>query len=175
MKIEREMTKKFIEEAFAGESMAHMKYQIFSEVAEKEGFPNIANLFRAISFAELVHARNHYKSLGNVKKTEENLQECINGENYEVNEMYPVFNNTAKLQNEKDAEKNTYYALEAEKIHEIIYKESKDSVKQNKDIDVDTISICPVCGYTVKGEPVDRCPICGTSGKKFAVFKTTLK
>jgi rubrerythrin len=36
------MTEKSLEEAFAGESMAHMKYLIFSEKAEKEGFPNAA-------------------------------------------------------------------------------------------------------------------------------------
>lgn len=171
MTIKREMTKKFIEDAFAGESMAHMKYQIFSEVAKKDGFPNIANLFKAISFAELVHASNHYKSLGNVKKTEDNLQECINGENYEVNEMYPVFNNTAKLQEEKDAEKNTHYALEAEKIHEILYAEAKKLAEQKKDVEYKKIYICPVCGYTVIGEAPDKCPVCGTTKKKFVLFE----
>ncbi|HIH78233.1 MAG TPA: rubrerythrin family protein [Halobacteria archaeon] len=171
MTIKREMTKKFIEDAFAGESMAHMKYQIFSEVAKKDGFPNIANLFKAISFAELVHASNHYKSLGNVKKTEDNLQECINGENYEVNEMYPVFNNTAKLQEEKDAEKNTHYALEAEKIHEILYTEAKKLAEQKKDVEYKKIYICPVCGYTVIGEAPDKCPVCGTTKKKFVLFE----
>jgi len=171
MTIKREMTKKFIEDAFAGESMAHMKYQIFSEVAKKDGFPNIANLFKAISFAELVHASNHYKSLDNVKKTEDNLQECINGENYEVNEMYPVFNNTAKLQGEKDAEKNTHYALEAEKIHEKLYTEAKKLAEQKKDVEYKKIYICPVCGYTVIGEAPDKCPVCGTTKKKFVLFE----
>ena len=57
MVVERKMTKKFLEDAYAGESQAHMKYMIFAEVAEKEGFPNIAKLFRAIAFAELVHAK----------------------------------------------------------------------------------------------------------------------
>jgi len=109
----KKMTEKFLNEAFAGESMAHMKYQIFSEIAEKEGFSNIARLFKAISYAEQVHATNHFRNLGNIGKTSENLQSGIDGETFEVEEMYPVYNNTAKLQGEKGAEISTHYALEA--------------------------------------------------------------
>jgi len=54
--VERKMSRKFLEDAFAGESMAHMKYLIFAEQAEKEGFPNIAKLFRAISREEPLHS-----------------------------------------------------------------------------------------------------------------------
>jgi uncharacterized linocin/CFP29 family protein len=43
--------------------MAHMRYLIFAEIAEKEGFTNVARLFRAIAHAELVHARSHYNNL----------------------------------------------------------------------------------------------------------------
>ncbi|MEO0156186.1 MAG: ferritin family protein, partial [candidate division WOR-3 bacterium] len=50
----KKMTEKALLEAFAGESMAHMKYLIFSEIAEKEGMPNIARLFKAIAYAEQV-------------------------------------------------------------------------------------------------------------------------
>lgn len=61
------MTMKALEEAFAGESMAHMKYLFFSEVAEKVGLPNIARLFKAIAYAEYVHAKNHARQLGYMK------------------------------------------------------------------------------------------------------------
>jgi len=36
-----EMTKKFLEDAFAGESMAHMKYMIFAEDAEQKGLTKL--------------------------------------------------------------------------------------------------------------------------------------
>ena len=169
--IKKEMTKKFIEEAFSGESMAHMRYQLFAEVSEKEGLPNTANMFRAISFAELVHARNHYRALGNLNTTPENLQICIDGEHYEINEMYPVFKNTAKLQGEKQAELSTHYALEAEKIHEELYIKAKELAEQKKDINAKKISICPVCGHTVVGDPPERCPICGVAKDRFVVFE----
>ena len=171
MVIKREMTKKFIEEAFGGESMAHMRYLLFEAVAEKEGFPNIANMFRAIAFAEIVHARNHYRSLGEIKGTTDNLQICIDGEHYEVNEMYPAFNDVAKIQDEKEAERDTYYALEAEKTHEILYKKAKELAEQRKDIDEKRFSICPICGHTVVGKPPERCPICGASNDKFLIFE----
>ena len=35
----RIMTEQNLRDAFSGESQAHMKYQIYSSVAEKEGFP----------------------------------------------------------------------------------------------------------------------------------------
>ena len=60
----KQMTEKNLRDAFAGESQAHMRYLIYARKAEEEGKPNIARLFRAISFAEQVHAANHLKTLG---------------------------------------------------------------------------------------------------------------
>lgn len=171
MVVQRKMTKRFLEDAYAGESQAHMRYLIFADVAEKEGFPNVAKLFRAIAFAELVHARNHYEALGNVKDTVENLQVAIDGETYEVEEMYPVYNNTAKLQGENEAVKSTHYALEAEKIHAELYKKAKKLTKQKKDIEIKKVYICSVCGYTAIDEAPEYCPVCGAPREKFVVFE----
>lgn len=166
----KKMTEKFLNDAFAGESMAHMKYLIFSEVAEKECFSNIAKLFRAIAYAEQVHATNHFRNLGHIKNTSENLQIGIDGETFEIEEMYPVYNNTAILQEEKDAELSTHYAFEAEKIHAQLYKMAKKALEENKDIEMKDIYICPVCGYTHMGEPPSKCPVCGVSKDRFKKF-----
>ncbi len=166
----KKMTEKALLEAFAGESMAHMKYLIFSEIAEKEGLPNVARLFKAIAYAEQVHATNHAKNLGITKKTPDNLQTGIDGETYEVEEMYPVFNNTAKFQNEKGAEQSTHYALEAEKIHMKMYADAKTSAEKKKDIDIKEIYICPICGFTHIGKPPEYCPVCGAPNGKFKKF-----
>jgi rubrerythrin len=45
-----------LKEAFAGESQANQKYRAFALKAEKEGFPNIATLFRTPAEAERIHA-----------------------------------------------------------------------------------------------------------------------
>ncbi len=158
-------------EAFAGESMAHMKYLAFSDVADNEGYPNVAKLFKAISYAEQVHATNHAKNLGYLGKTEENLQAGIDGEEFEVEEMYPAYDAIAKLQEEKGAQKSIYYAVEAEKIHAAYYQQAKENVKQGKNFELNAVSICPVCGFTqVDGELPAKCPVCGVTSEKFKEF-----
>jgi len=171
MVVEKKMTRKFLEDAFAGESMAHMKYLIFAEQAEKEGFPNIAKLFKAIAHAEFIHAKNHFIALGNLGKTLENLQTGIDGETYEVEEMYPVFKNAAEFQGEKEAVRTTHYALEAEKVHAELYKKAKELAESGKDIEAKKVYICPVCGYTALDEVPEKCPVCGVPGDKFVVFE----
>ncbi len=166
----RKMTESALREAFAGESMAHMKYAIFADHAKAEGLPELARLFTAIAFAERVHAENHFRALGGLGMETENIQDCIDGENYEVNEMYPVFNATAKLQDEAEAVRSTYYALEAEKIHAEMYKKARDVVGAGEDLSVGTLQICSVCGHTREGDAPEKCPICGASREKFVQF-----
>lgn len=167
----KKMTEKSLQEAFAGESMAHMKYQIFSDVAEKEGFPKIAKLFKAIAYAELVHATNHARQLGYIKTTTENLGTGIDGETFEVDEMYPAYDAIAKLQNEKGAEKSIHYAVEAEKIHAEFYKKAQKKVESKKDYELESVYICPVCGYThIDDDLPEFCPVCGVASEKFKKF-----
>ncbi|MEM1507545.1 MAG: rubrerythrin family protein [Candidatus Bathyarchaeia archaeon] len=165
----RKMTEDNLKSAFAGESQAHMRYLIFAEKAEEEGFRNVARLFRAIAYAEQVHAANHYSVLGMIRSTADNLQEAINGETYEVNEMYPAYNAVAKLQDERGAQRTTEWALQAEKIHAAMYQRAKQSVESGKDISLEAIYICSVCGYTSE-EELDRCLICGATRDKIKKF-----
>jgi len=166
----KQMTKANLEAAFAGESQASMKYTIYAEKAEREGFPQVAKLFRAIAFAEKVHATNHLRQLGKINDTVGNLTDAAAGENYEVNEMYPAFDAVAKLQDEKGAIKSFHYAIEAEKIHEKMYNQAKDSVAQGKDIPSNDVYICPVCGHTLIGEPKEDCPICKLAKGNYIKF-----
>lgn len=165
-----EMTKENLLAAYAGESQAHMRYLIFSDVAEKEGKKNVSRLFKAIAYAEQVHATNHYRNLGEIKTTSDNLQTCINGEHFEVNEMYPAYMAVAQLQDENNANVGFHGALEAEKIHEVMYGDAKMVVDKGEDIEVGKIFICSVCGYTTTNEAPEKCPICGASKDKFVEF-----
>ncbi|MEM0161407.1 MAG: rubrerythrin family protein [Thermoplasmata archaeon] len=164
------MTELNLKEAYAGESQAHMRYLIFADVAEKAGFKNVARQFRAIAYAEQIHATNHYKNLGMIRDSSQNLQVAIDGEAYEVEEMYPVFNQTAKFQNEKGAEMSTHYALETEKVHLQMYKDAKKAVDEKKDIELGDIYICSVCGFTVVGKLPEKCPVCGAPASAFKKF-----
>ena len=164
------MTKENLKSAFSGESQAHMKYLMFADKAEEEGFKNIARLFRAIAFAERIHASNHLNALNGSNLTLDNLDIAIAGETFEVNEMYPAYKAVAELQDEKKAVKSMHYALEAEKIHATLYSEAKDTVKSGKDLEIGDVHICPVCGHTVVGKAPERCPICGIQGERFRKF-----
>jgi len=165
-----QMTEQNLHTAFAGESQAHMKYMIFADKAQKENKPNIARLFTAIAFAERVHATGHLRALDEVKDTAGNLQTAINGETFESTEMYPVYHEDAKFQGEKAAEKSTHYALEAERIHAAMYAKAREAAVKGQDITLKEVHICPVCGYTVEGEPEDFCPVCGVKKETFKKF-----
>lgn len=167
----RKMTEDNLKAAFAGESQAHMKYQLFADIAEQNGYPNVARLFRAISYAEKVHAANHAKELGFLGDPKENLQEAIDGETYEVTEMYPAFMDVAEMQGEKGAVRSTHYALEAEKIHAAMYETAKQAVSAGSDVKLKTVYVCPICGYTHEGEPPEKCPVCGAPREKFKKFE----
>jgi rubrerythrin len=166
----KEMTKRSLSDAFAGESMAHMKYIIFSDIARKEGYSNVARLFEAIAYAERVHAGNHARNLGYLGKTIDNLQSGVGGETFEIEEMYPVYKNTANMQGENAAEISHGYALEAEKIHRAMYENSKKEIAEGDDIKLEEIYVCPVCGYTHEGIPPDKCPVCNASSNTFKKF-----
>jgi rubrerythrin len=166
----KDMTTQNLKAAFAGESQACMKYTIFADKAEREGFHEVARLFRAIAYAERVHATNHLRVLEGIGTTSENLKEAFGGENYENVEMYPAFDAVAKLQEENAAIRSFHYALEAEKIHEKMYCEARDQVTDGKDIPAEAVHVCPVCGHTVIGDAPDECPVCKAKKERYMKF-----
>jgi len=166
----RKMTQANQAAAFAGESQAHMKYLAFADKADKEGFPKVARLFRATAYAEQVHATNHLKSLQGVGKTSDNLGAAIGGETHEVEEMYPAFMAVAKLQEEKQALRFNEWAMEAEKIHAVLYGKAKKAVEAGQDIAEGHIYVCSACGWTGEGAEPDECPLCGAKKDKFVTF-----
>ena len=164
----KETTKANTQAAFAGESQARMKYTAFADIAEREGFPNIARLFRAVSFAEEKHATAHLRALGGTGATVANLASAIGGETFEVDEMYPAYIAVAKLQEEKQALTGMERAFEAEKVHAQIYARAKTSAEAKKDFDLSAIYVCEVCGWTVEGTAPEKCPLCNST--KFRKF-----
>ena len=166
----RKMTRANLEAAFAGESQAHMKYLAFGDKAQKEGFPHVARLFRAVAYAEQVHATNHLETLGDLGKTAENLEAAIGGEQQEIEELYPAFQMVAELQGERAAVRSTRWALEAEKIHAAMYDKAKTAVEVGTDVELGRVYVCSVCGWTGEGEPPDECPLCRAKKESFVTF-----
>lgn len=150
-------TMKGLSEAFAGESMANRKYLAFAEQAEKEEYPAVARLFRTVAEAETLHALSHFKTMGGVRSTAENLKAALEGETYEFTRMYPDFMKDAAEENQKEALKSFTTANEAEKVHGELYRKALASLEKGKD---SQFFLCPVCGYVEEGHAPDACPIC---------------
>ncbi len=157
-------TEKNLRDAFAGESQANRKYLAFAKEADKEGYPQVARLFRAAAEAETVHAHAHLKALGEVKSTIENLQAAIAGETHEFKNMYPDMIETAKSEGRKAAERSFAFANEVEKIHAGLYQKTLDNLGKNEDVEY---YVCSVCGMTVENEAPEKCPVCGAARKAF--------
>ena len=94
-----------LKEAFAGESQANRRYLYFAKVADVEGQPDIAGLFRDTAEGETGHAHGHLdylKRVGDpatgepIGDTLKNLKASIAGETYEYTTMYPGFAKTAR-------------------------------------------------------------------------------
>jgi len=178
------MTVANLQSAFGGESMAHMRYLAWAEQAEKDGFANVGRLFRAISRAEQAHATGHFRAMRDVVGgaavtagggfglggTSQNLAGAIEGELFEVNEMYPAYLAVAEAQGEHAAMRSINYALAAEKIHAAMYAQAKQAVDAGKDYKVGPIQICTVCGHTLAGDAPDKCPICAAAKKAYVAF-----
>ncbi len=159
--------RKDLEEGFAGESQANRKYLAFAGQAEKEGYPFVAKLFRAIAEAETLHAHNHLRAMGGIKDTAENLQAALDGETYEFTTMYPEFIADAKAVRNTEAERSFHLANEAEKVHGDLFKKALENLQRK---DNPPVYLCPVCGHVAEGSPPDTCPICGAKAGAYKEY-----
>ena len=89
-----------LEAAFAGESMAHIKYRYFAKLAREAGDEETARTFEATADQEVMHAFGHLDLLyPKASMTPAKaLQIAIDGETYEYTEMYPGFRQTAEAE-----------------------------------------------------------------------------
>jgi rubrerythrin len=155
-----------LRDAFAGESQANRKYLAFAKKAEKEGYSQVAKLFRAAGAAETVHAHAHLRALGEIGNTADNLKVAVEGETHEFKHMYPEMIKDAKEEGNKTAERSFIFANEVEKVHAELYQNALDNLDGLEEADY---YVCSVCGMTVENEAPDSCPVC--SAKKSAFFK----
>jgi rubrerythrin len=154
-----------LQAAFAGESQANRKYTAWARQADKEGHPDVAKLFRAVAAAETVHALMHFRTMGEIKSTADNLKAALAGEHYEVVTMYPDFLEDAKSEEQTRAVRSFNWAWEVEKIHEGLYTEAIERLEKGETNDDAVYWVCTTCGHThVGNEPPEKCPVCKTKG-----------
>ena len=161
------VTEDNLQSAFAGESQANRRYLFFAEKAEKEGYPQVARLFRAAAEAETVHARNHFIAMDGIGSTEDNLNAGVIGEHWEFTRMYPGFIADARAEQYRRAQISFEWADKVERVHYDHFQAVLKALKKKEEIKDEPYFVCQVCGNTVAGEAPDKCPICNTPRDKF--------
>lgn len=160
-----EKTEKNLAYAFAAESKAAARNAVFAQKAEKEGLPQIAHLFRAISEAESVHARRFLNLMrGKIGSTEENLEAAFENEIKANAEEYPGLIRDAVEEENEAAVKAFSHARDVETGHAELYKKAMNAMLGDRDTDY---YVCQVCGYVSEGSAPEKCPVCGAVRKMF--------
>lgn len=167
-------TEKNLQAAFAGESQARNKYTYFAQVAAREGYEQLAELFLKTAGNEMEHARLWFNELGHLGKTAENLLTAAQGEHYEWTDMYQGFANDAEAEGFPALAARFRRVAEVEKVHEARYRALLSNVEMQKVFEKseETMWECRVCGHLVIGKKAPQaCSVCGSSQCYFEVRK----
>lgn len=170
--------------SFIGESQARNRYRMYSKVAKKEGYEQIAEIFTITAENEWEHGNTFFKLAQELMDktgdkpdeieveaaaplvlgdTAKNLKAAIAGEHYENTEMYPGFADVADKEGFPEVATRWRMIAKAEEHHEERYK------KLLKEVEAGTVFkkkeevewVCLECGYVHKGkEPPEKCPSC---------------
>ena len=153
-------TEENLKVAFSNESQANQKYRAFSKKARKDGFPNIAKLFKLSSETERIHAQSNLSALKGIGSTLENIKAAIARESNENKTMYPSMLKQAESENHK-AKYRFEYNIKSKEAHAQLYFSALAAIERGEDL---TISFC---GNILPEEPDMKCTICGTPAGKF--------
>lgn len=164
MELKGSKTEANLRAAYAGETDAFTKYLFYASRAKKDGYEQIADFFEETAYNEKEHAKIWFKLLHDgMPDTVANLQDCINGENYEWTDMYDNF---AKIAKEEGFGKIAYLfsgVAAIEKDHEERYKKLLESIKNEVvfEKEDEVVWICRNCGHIHTGRRAPEvCPVC---------------
>ncbi|HIE15191.1 TPA: rubrerythrin family protein [Candidatus Bathyarchaeota archaeon] len=170
--------------AFIGESQARNRYTMYSKIAKREGYVQIAEIFLLTADNEREHASTLFNLINEIKKkiegeieeikvkaaaplvlgdTARNLKAAISGENYEHTEMYPSFADVAEREGLPEIAARLRAIAKAEEHHEERYRRLLEAVESGTVFkkDREVWWVCMECGYVHYGkEPPERCPSC---------------
>lgn len=151
--------------AFAGESQARNKYTYYASKARKDGYVQIAEIFEETANNEKEHAKIWFKILkgGEIPDTATNLQDGVDGENYEWTDMYDGFAKTAEEEGFSELAAKFRMVAEIEKHHEERYRALLHNVEAQEVFKKSEVKVweCRNCGHIVVGTKAPEvCPVC---------------
>jgi rubrerythrin len=113
-----------LHKAITAEAKAHLEYIAFAQRAQREGRPEIAQVFMKAAEDVTLHSIKHLEVAGDVGSTQANLDYLINGDDKELVALYPRFIREAEEEGENEAATSFRLALEREKQHQAMFKEA---------------------------------------------------
>lgn len=169
-------TEKNLLKSFAGESQARSRYTMFSKIAKKEGFEQIAAIFMETAEQELEHAKKFFRHLeggmveitaaypaGVEGTTAENLKAAAEGENEEWTDLYPHFAEIADQEGFPTIAATFRKIAKVEAEHEKRYRKLLERVEKDEVFkrEEETTWQCRNCGHVHTGkEAPGACPVC---------------
>jgi rubrerythrin len=113
-----------LEAAFAGESMAHIKYLWFARQCRQAGDEATARVFEDTAAQEMQHAFGHAELLfaDDTMTPEKCLQYAIDGETHEYTEMYPTFRHEAMIEGNSAAVAELNEQIEESAAHAAMFR-----------------------------------------------------
>ncbi len=167
-------TEKNLMEAFSGESQARNKYTYFANIAQREGYDQLSEIFLQTARNEQEHARIWYEELGNLGNSAENLLHAAEGENYEWTDMYDRFAKDAEAEGFNELAERFRRVAAIEKSHEERYRALLKNVEMQQVFEKgeETMWECRICGHLVMGKKAPQvCPVCKYAQSYFEVRK----
>ena len=170
------LTEKNLLTSFAGESQARMRYTYFAKEAKREGYEQIAAIFKQTAKQEKMHAERMFRFLeggmveicasypaGVIRTTMDNLRSAAIGEFEEWHDLYPAFADIAEEEGFREVAAMYRAIIVAEQEHEKRYlrllehMESEHTFHRPEPV----VWQCRKCGFTFTGKKApDRCPTC---------------
>ncbi|MCD7821361.1 MAG: rubrerythrin family protein [Clostridiales bacterium] len=158
--------------AFAGETQARSKYDFFAQVAHREGFEQIAAIFRETADNEREHARLWFQALSGIADTALNLKSAAAGEHYEWTEMYTHFAEDAEAEGFSELAARFRLVAAVEKGHEERFQKLIRSVEAQTVFARagEVVWECRKCGHLVVAKRApELCAVCGAGQGYFQV------
>ena len=158
--------------AFAGESQARNKYTYFAEIARKEGYEQIAQIFEQTAFNEREHAKLWFDALEGIGDTRANLEAAAQGENEEWTDMYKRFAKEAEEEGYADLARQFTRVAEIEKRHEERYRALAANLDKGQVFAKSEKRRweCRNCGFVHEGDKSpEKCPTCKFSKAFFEI------
>jgi len=151
-------------EVYAGEAKAALRLRHYAATADREGFPQVAHLFRAIARSEEIHGERSMRALGMAKDTQANLEAAFESESKVAGVAYDRLLRLAHEVGDKGAETAFSQARDVEAVHARLYRDALQRMSEERET---TYFVCTVCGYVSDGSRPERCPVCNVPADRF--------